>query len=70
MEEQKKVTVEPDAPEQDALLSDDELTEVAGGTGVQKRRLEFLDNQSKSAGDKSVGDVQKTRLEHLDNQTK
>ncbi len=70
MEEQKKVTVEQDASEQDASLSDDELTEVAGGTNIQKTRLEFLDNQSKSVGNKSVDDVQKTRLEHLDNQTK
>ena len=65
MEEQKKVAVEQDAP-----LSDDELTEVAGGTDVQKRRLEFLDNQSKSVGDKNVDNVQKTRLERLDTETK
>ena len=64
MEEQKK-----DVVQQDAQLSDDELKEVAGGADIQKRRLEHLDNQSKS-GDKSVDDVQKTRLEHLDNQTK
>ena len=59
MEEQNKNVV------QDAQLSDDDLKEVAGGANLQQRRLEHLDNQTKS-----VDDVQKTRLEHLDNQTK
>lgn len=46
-------------------LSEDELKEVAGGTDVHKRRLEHLDNQTKS-----VENIQETRLEHLDSQTK
>ena len=50
---------------QDTQLSDDDLSEVAGGAGIQERRLEHLDNQSKS-GNK----IQDTRLDHLDNQTK
>lgn len=46
-------------------LSDDQLKSVAGGKDIQKRRLEHLDNQSKS-----VDNIQETRLDHLDNQTK
>lgn len=46
-------------------LSEDQLKEVAGGKDIQKRRLEHLDNQTKS-----VDNIQETRLEHLDNQTK
>ncbi len=49
----------------DVQLSEDELKEVAGGTDVHKRRLEHLDNQSKS-----VDDIQKTRLDQLGNSTK
>ncbi|MGB3571916.1 MAG: hypothetical protein WA783_04855 [Phormidesmis sp.] len=50
---------------QDEQLSEDQLKEVAGGKNIQQRRLDHLDNQSKS-----VEDIQETRLEHLDNQTK
>ncbi len=57
MEQDKSVT-------QDAQLSDDELQEVAGGSNVQKLRLEHLDNQTKS-----VDDIQKTRIEKLDTQS-
>mgnify|MGYP001796903155 FL=1 len=46
-------------------LSEDQLKEVAGGTDVHKRRLEHLDNQTKS-----VENIQEPRLEQLDNQTK
>ncbi|MEO0769615.1 MAG: hypothetical protein AAFY72_09305 [Cyanobacteria bacterium J06649_4] len=49
----------------DAQLSEDQLKEVAGGKNVQQRRLEHLDNQTKS-----VDDIQETRLERLDNPTK
>ncbi|MEM7795701.1 MAG: hypothetical protein AAF579_14775 [Cyanobacteria bacterium P01_C01_bin.118] len=49
----------------DEQISDEQLTEVAGGNSVHKTRLEHLDNQTKS-----VKDIQETRLEHLDNQTK
>ncbi|MEL6470353.1 MAG: hypothetical protein AAFP20_22100 [Cyanobacteria bacterium J06614_10] len=49
----------------DAQLSEDQLKEVAGGKNIQQRRLEHLDNQTKS-----VDDIQETRLEHLDSQTK
>ncbi|MEM6867274.1 MAG: hypothetical protein AAGB19_01350 [Cyanobacteria bacterium P01_F01_bin.3] len=57
-EQDKKVT-------QSEELSEDQLKEVAGGKNVHQRRIEHLDNQTKS-----VDDVQETRLEHLDNQTK
>jgi len=50
---------------QDQELSEDQLKDVAGGKDVHKRRLEHLDNQTKS-----VDNIQETRLEHLDNQTK
>lgn len=46
-------------------LSEEQLKEVAGGKNVHQRRIEHLDNQTKS-----VDDIQETRLEHLDNQTK
>lgn len=46
-------------------LSEDELKEVAGGKNVHQRRIDHLDNQSKS-----IENIQETRLEHLDNQTK
>ncbi|MGD1898466.1 MAG: hypothetical protein ACFB16_16105 [Phormidesmis sp.] len=51
--------------QQDEQLSEDQLNEVAGGKNVHERRIEHLDNQTKS-----VENVQETRLEHLDNQTK
>ena len=54
---------QPNVPE--TQLSEDELKEVSGGKDVHKRRLEHLDNQSKS-----IENIQETRLEHLDNQTK
>ncbi|MGD1864567.1 MAG: hypothetical protein ACFB0D_08430 [Phormidesmis sp.] len=57
-EQDKKVT-------QNEELSEDQLKEVAGGKDVHQRRIEHLDNQTKS-----VDNVQETRLEHLDNQTK
>jgi len=50
---------------QNEELSEDQLKEVAGGKDVHQRRIEHLDNQTKS-----VDNVQETRLEHLDNQTK
>ena len=46
-------------------LSEEELKKVSGGKNIQERRLEHLDNQSKS-----VDNIQETRLEHLDNQSK
>ena len=49
----------------DAQLSEDQLKDVAGGKDIHKRRLEHLDNQTKS-----VDDIQETRLERLDNPTK
>ncbi|MDV3349585.1 hypothetical protein D0962_26530 [Leptolyngbyaceae cyanobacterium CCMR0082] len=49
----------------DEQISDEQLTDVSGGNSVHQRRLEHLDNQSKS-----VKDIQETRLEHLDNQSK
>ncbi|MEM9945232.1 MAG: hypothetical protein AAF810_04125 [Cyanobacteria bacterium P01_D01_bin.36] len=57
-EQDKKVT-------QNEELSEDQLKEVAGGKDVHQRRIEHLDNQTKS-----VDNVQEARLEHLDNQTK
>ena len=51
-EQDKKVT-------QNEELSEDQLKEVAGGKDVHQRRIEHLDNQTKS-GD----NVQETRLEH------
>jgi hypothetical protein len=50
---------------QEGQLSDDQLSEVAGGAGnIQQQRLEHLDNQSKSDG--KVEDIQSARLEQLD----
>ncbi len=49
----------------DEQISDEQLSDVAGGNSVHKTRLEHLDNQSKS-----VKDIQETRLDHLDNQSK
>ena len=57
-EENKNVT-------QDEQLSEEQLQEVSGGKNVHNRRLEHLDNQTKS-----VDDIQETRLEQLDSQTK
>ncbi|MEL6553084.1 MAG: hypothetical protein AAFQ63_06400 [Cyanobacteria bacterium J06621_11] len=50
---------------QDEQLSEEQLTEVSGGKNVHNRRLEHLDNQTKS-----VDDIQETRLDQLDTQTK
>ncbi|MEL6261778.1 MAG: hypothetical protein AAGJ95_12180 [Cyanobacteria bacterium J06554_11] len=55
MEDQSKQNLTEDQ------LSDEQLSEVAGGKNVQQRRLEHLDSQTKS-----VDDIQKTRLEGLD----
>ncbi|MEL6158613.1 MAG: hypothetical protein AAFR18_05260 [Cyanobacteria bacterium J06627_32] len=60
MEEQNK-----NVSNDNAQLSEDQLKEVAGGKNIQQRRLEHLDNQTKS-----VENIQETRLEHLDTQTK
>ena len=49
----------------DEQLSEDQLKEVSGGKNVHERRIEHLDNQTKS-----VENVQETRLEQLDNSTK
>lgn len=49
----------------DEQLSEDQLKEVSGGKNVHDRRIEHLDNQTKS-----VENVQETRLEQLDNSTK
>lgn len=49
----------------DEQLSEDQLKEVSGGKNVHERRLDHLDNQTKS-----VEDIQETRLDQLDNSTK
>jgi len=48
---------------QDAELSQEDLKDVAGGKGIQKRRLEALDTRDSS---KSVDDIQQERLNALD----
>lgn len=57
MEEQIK------SVQSEGQISDEQLQEVAGGKGIQQRRLDQLDTNDQS---KSVKDIQATRLEQLD----
>ncbi|MEM9162105.1 MAG: hypothetical protein AAGC54_03430 [Cyanobacteria bacterium P01_F01_bin.4] len=58
MEEQIKKIVD-----QGVELAEDALKDVAGGKGIQARRLDQLDTNDQS---KSVEDIQATRLDQLD----